>query len=647
MLWLALLGVIRLTAGTAAAAEPEPSEETVVYYNARMALRDGHALDAVELWFLRNALENHSGLVSPYDADFRSVTWAALGELGLCQDGYAKDVDGAGLWPLALHNQVLRNIGRGKPSRPQRPFLAFEVDRQQRFVSITDVLGSKELATLKVSRSRCTRPWLAKLAAGESLTAKLSDRQVATRLLRHLLTKARTTLAEGRVRGLAVLDARLFDIDLQLTALAAREARDDARKATRRGRELGLSRASTTAMTEAAPTTTLDPDSAAAAVLRACVAWPTSEWMALSPDRRLYLFTRARTDGASPEASAEAFDKLGLGIVDALIAAGEGDATEAWIGALAADGPAALDPAKRRVIWDGSRGQALLALDGDAGFHERAAIALHRGVDQLARGELMDALRSLAFARQHADESRAAGDVAGLSLRWLSYVAGQFALSSELLVTLQELVPRQDYAVILEDLLWSAAFHADRRSFDDGLANQVGRGALERRLTLLAPLAAGDLRRFSAGIRAGLAESPGETLRFLDLFVQRLELEDAGVRAAQLPTLVGIRQLLAPLETGEGGRQGRTAALLMARTLAIAGGVGGLPEASVRDRARALAPGGEVFAGSIRLAPADPLPWPFRAPEPSAPSVFVPIELRPVEWRDASGELVFGWSIRG
>ncbi|MES2639495.1 MAG: hypothetical protein V4850_08415 [Myxococcota bacterium] len=645
MVWLALLG---LFAGTTAAEPapqplPEPSGETVVYYNARMALREGHALEAVELWFLRNALENQSGRVSPHDADFRSVTWAALGELGLCQDGYAKDVDGAGLWPLALHNQVLRNLGRGKPPRPQRPFLAFEVDRQQRFVSITDVLGSKELDTLKLSRSRCTRPWLAKLAAGESVIAKLSDRQVATRLLRHLLTTARTTLAEGRVRGLAVLDARLFDIDLQLTALAAREARDDARKATRRGRELGLSRASATAMLAEAPTTTLDPDSAAAAVLRACVAWPTSEWMALSPDRRLYLFTRARTDGASPEASAEAFEKLGLGIVDALIAAGEGGAAEAWIGAVAASD----DPARRRVAWDGARGQALLALDSDAGFRERGVIALHRGVDQLARGELMDALRSLAFARQHADESRTGGDLAGLSLRWLSYVAGQFALSSELLVTLQELVPRQDYAVILEDLLWSAAFHADRRSFEDGLANQVGRGALERRLALLAPLAAGDLRRFSAGIRAGLTESPGETLRFLDLFVQRLELEDAGVRAAQLPTLVAIRQLLAPLETGEGGRQGRTAALLMERTLAIAGGVGGLPESSERDRARSLAPTGEVFAGSIRLAPADPLPWPFRAPEPSAPSVFVPIELRPLEWRDAAGELVFGWSIRG
>jgi hypothetical protein len=627
-----------LLAGLALA---EPPDETLVYYNARMALREGHAAEAVQLWLLRNALEDLGGGVSPHDADFRSVTWAALGELGLCQDGYAKDVDGAGLWPLALHNQVVRNLGRAKPPKGARPFAAFDVDRQQRRVSITDVLGSKELATVKLARSRCTRPRLALLASGESLTAKLTDRQVAARLLRFLIERAKGTLAGERVRGLAVLDARLFDLDLQLTALAAREARDDSRKATRRARELGLSRPSIEAMAAEAPTTTLDPASEAAAVLRACGSWPVPEWMALSPDRRIFLFTRARAAAARPED----FDRLGLAIVDAMAAAGDGEAIEVWIGALAAGE----DEARRRAIWAGERGRALLAMGDEAGFRERAVIALHRGVDELARGELMDALRSLAFARGHAGESRASDDLAGLSLRWLSYVAGQFAISAELLVTLQELVPRQDYGVILEDLLWSAAFHADRRSFEAGLAHQIGRGALERRLALLAPLAAGDTRRFVTGIRAGLAESPSETLRFLDQLVQRLELEDAGVRTAQLATLVGVRQALAPLasETGDGGRQGRAAALLMERTQAIAEGVGGLPRPDERDRARALAPDTEVFAGSIRLAPADPAPWPFRAPDPAAPSVFTPIELRPEEWRDDAGELVFGWSIRG
>ncbi len=630
-----------LVALALAGPEREPSDATVVYYNARMALREGRPLEAVQLWLLRNAMENQDGRVSPHDADFRSVTWAALGELGICQDGYAKDLDGAGLWPLALHNQVVRNLGRRKPAKRHRPFAAFEVNRQQRYVSITDVLGSRELATLKLSRGRCARPRLALLAAGESLTAKLTDRQVAARLLRFLLERARSTLAEGRVHGLAAIDARLFDIDLQLTALAAKEARKEAQAEARRGREVGLTRPSVTAMRDEAPTTTLDPGSVAARVLRACVSWPTAEWMALSPDRRLYLFSQARAYGEDPVA----FEAVGFGIVDQLLASGQGAEAEAWIGQLAAAG----GPETRRATWEGSRGQALLALDEDAGFNERSVIALHRGIDQLERGQLMDALRSIAFARQHAHASATAGELEGLSLRWLSYVAAQFSISPGLLVTLQELVPRQDYAIILEDLMWSAAFHADKRSFDDGFAHQVRRGALERRLVLLAPLAAGDVARFAAGIQAGLVDSPDETLRFLDQMVQRLELEDAGVRTAQLGTLGSLRKLLTPFAAAaqDTGRQGRTAALLMARTQAIAEGLGGLSETSERDRARSLAPDGEVYAGSIRLAPADPLPWPFHASDPSAPSVFTPLELRPEEWRDASAELVFGWSIRG
>ncbi len=629
--WLLLAGL--------AVAEPDPSDATVVYYNARMALREGHASEAVGLWLLRNALEDRTGRVSPFDGDFRSVTWAALGELGLCQDGYPHDRDGVGLWPLALHNPVVRTLGRTRPPRLPRPFAAFDVGRQQRLVAITDVLDAQELATVKLARTRCLGPALTVLVSGEPLGARLSDPEVAARLLRRLLEQARTTLARDRVRGMAAIEARLFDLDLQLTQLAARQARDERRVAVRRAREAGLSYLSINAMEAEAPVSTLAPSSRAAEILRACASWPASEWMSLSPDRRLFLYTHARAYDAEPER----FDSLGLAIVDALIAEGDGVGVTEWIGQLTEGG------ATPEAVWGGSRGQALLSLDAASGFRERAVIALYRGVDQLQRGQLPDALRSLAFAREQAAVSSTAGALEGLSLRWLSYVAGQFAITAELLVTLQELVPRRDYAVILEDLLWSAAFHADGRSFTTGVENQVGRGALERRLALLAPLAAGDGKRFAAGVARGLTESPSETLRFLDQLVQRLELEDAGVRAAQIPTLVSLRRLLAPLAAGadDGDRQARTADALMARIQAIADGLGGLPETTARDRARVLAPDGEVYAGSIRLAPADALPWPFRPSVPSAPSVFAPLELRPVEWRDPSGALVFGWSIRG
>ena len=60
-----------------------PTDHDLVYYNARMALREGHSLEVIKLWLLRNALESETGRISRHDMDFRSVTWAALGEAGI------------------------------------------------------------------------------------------------------------------------------------------------------------------------------------------------------------------------------------------------------------------------------------------------------------------------------------------------------------------------------------------------------------------------------------------------------------------------------------------------------------------------------------------------------------------------------------
>jgi hypothetical protein len=619
---------------------PQPTDHTLVYYNARMALREGQPTEAVKLWLLRNTLEDLTGAVSAHDADFRSVTWAATGAAGICQDGYPEDDDGAGLWPIALHNWVVRSMGRrGRPRKP-RPFAAFDLGRQQRVVSLHDALSAQELLAVRLFRGPCLRHRTEALEAGLPVRADLYDRQHSARLLRHLLERARDTLAADQVRGTAAIEARLFDLDLQLTALAAREARNEARERARRGRVQGLSKGSIAAMQAQAPTTTLPPDSEAARILRASVAWPVSEWMRIEPERRLFLFEHARAYNDAPGA----MDRIALGVIDALIEQGDGADLERWIAHRGEGGGAHAD------IWGGERGQRLLALEREAGFRERAVIALHRGVHDLERGELPGSMRAMAFALQHADDSRDADTVRSLSRRWLSYVAAQFETSDELLITLQALVPRRDYGVILEDLMWHAAFRADGVSFSRGVRNQAGRGALERRLRLLEPLAVGALGRFEDGIAEGLQRSPSETLRFLHQLVQRLELEDGAVRKAQLPTLARLDAHLQALASDpeKAGRRGRSAAALLGRMQAIQEGLAGLaPDAGPEARARALAPSGEVYAGSVRLAPVDPIPWPFHASEVPAPSVFTPLQLTPVEWRDDGGQLVFGWSIDG
>lgn len=623
-----------------AAGEPErPTDQTLVYYNARMALREGRPLEAVKLWLLRNAVEDATREVSAYDVDFRTVTWAALGDMGICQDGLPLDEDASGLWPIAMHNWMVRNRGKRTPPTKPRPFDAFEVDRQHRFIAIADVLDAEELRTVKLFRGRCVRPRLLLFESGGLPNADLADRKVLATFLKYLLLRAKRTLDPEVVRGQAAIDARLFDLHLQLAAIAEREARQRAREQGRTGTALGLSRPSVDAMREDAPKTTLDPDSPAGVILRASVEWPISEWLSLSADRRLFVYDQAVLLGVDPAR----LDAIALGVIDALVAAGEGEEVERWIAHRALRD----DPARQEDLWGGQRGRDLMALDDASGFRERSVVALHRGVQHLEGGDLPGSLRAFAYALQHAPESRNADAVQGLSRRWLSYVAAQFVISDDLLVTLQALVPRRDYSVILEDLMWRAAFHADQASFERGLRYQVGRGALERRVELLVPLAKGDLGKFDAGLQARMETSPSETVRFLEQLVERLEREDTDVRTHQLATLTRIRALLEPLaDETEGGRQARKANVLLARTQAIIEGLSGLSDdASLADRARALSPGAEAFAGAVRLAPSDALPWPFRPAPISAPSVFQPLELTPVEWRTADGELVLGWRI--
>lgn len=606
---------------------PAPDRATLVYYNARLALREGRPAEAMKLWWLRNSLADRTGEVSAHDADFGSVTWASLGALGVCPDGLARDEHGAGLWPLALHNWVVRNLNRSGGRGRQQLFDAFELGRQARYVSIDDALSAEELLAVDLVRGACLSPtWSVQMPA-----ARLSDRQVAGRLLQALLRRALATLAPDEVRGRAAIEARLFDLDLQLAALAAREAQQQARRRAERGRAIGLSRGSVSAVRAEGPPTTLAPGSEPARILAECASWPTAEWMALSEDRRRFLFDRGREYGGDPAQ----WTAVALGIVDALIAARDGAQVEQWIAR-------AGDP---EAVWGGDRGRRLLDLDRESGFREGAVIALHRGVHLLAAGDQDGAIRAVAAAAARAGDSRASDEVAGLSRRWLSYVASQYAITDALLVTLQALVGSQDYAALLEDLMWHAAFRADRASFDRGAADQPG--ALGRRLALLRPLAGGDVTRFARGVEQGLAAEPNETLRFVHQWVERLEREDAEVRAAQIPAILRLRALVRDA-AGEEGANARLAIAILDRSQAVLDGVAGQDDAATsRERARAFAPGAEVFAGSVRLAPTDALPWPFTAALAAPPSVFTSLELLPVEWQDDRGGWVFGWQIRG
>lgn len=623
-----------LAATVPAQAATEPPAQTLVFYNARLALRDDQPADAVALWLLHNAVENRLGEPGTHDAEFRSVVWAAAGELGLCTDGFPEDTDGAGLWPVAVHNYLVQAALRPTPPSPPAPFDAFSVGRQQRLVQLGDVLSAEELRTLSLFRTSCWLPRRAMEEAGLGFSGDLRDRTRLARLLRRLLVASRQTLSPKRVSSLAAIDARIFDLDLYIAQALAREARAQAKALARTARSRGVSAEGARQVEDTTKRAGFSRDSEEAAILRRTATWTPADWLALSPERRLFLFVQARAVADDPRAS----DVLVLALVDELAARREGAEAERWIGLLSGGG----DLARRAAVWRGPRGLALLGLDAETGFRERATIALHRGIAYLEEGDLREALRSFAYALRWAPESREP-TAAALARRWLSYTAGRHETSPELLALVRGIVPASDFNLIAEDLVWRAALRADAASFAASSRHRNGRSAFDLRVERLAPLAEGKRGAFLTQLRADLADEPNATLRFVRQLLERLEAEDGDVRVRQRPTLVGLVALLGPAaaRAAETRQQTRAFADTLDRCQSLLDGLERLDGSATRS----LSPSTDVFAGNVRLAPSDPLPWPFAEPDPTPPPLFVPLALIPVEWTDETGTLVFGWEI--
>lgn len=610
-------------------AQDAPSSQTVVFYNARLALRDGRPADTLKLWLLRNSLRDQ-GQRGPEDDEFRSAVWAALGQQGLCPDGFPTDERGAGLWPLALHNYVLHTMARGPPPETDSPWDAFEIARGQRFFSLQDVLSWPELRAARFSRTSCNLPGILSRELPGSPRYDPANRLTTGMLLRHLLRAALAAISPDKVRDLALVEARAFDLDL-----AQMQASQERRAARQGAQELESAPAGAGARTARQ---TWVATAEQASFLRETLTWPVQEWLNLNRARRLFLFAQARRLAADPKA----VERLVFSIVDAMIERGAGEELEQWIGFLEAGG----DPRLRLALVSGERGTRILQLAPESGYRERAVVALHRGVAFLEAGARDDALRSFAFALSHAEESREEAASAGLSRRWLSYALAGYETDEQIVAMLKALVPKREYNAVVEDLIWKAALRADAASFERVAATVSRGGALDARLQRLRLLAQGRAGDLATALQGGVEGEPFLTLRFVRQLMDEIEAEEADVRRANASLLKLLTEVLhAAAAPSARNAQRRTAEEQLSRVQSILDGLGEL-DTSIATKARGFSPRRETFAGSIRLAPADPLPWPFPIPEPAAPQSFAPIVLEPVEWRDSQGELVFGWRLR-
>ncbi|MHB8874297.1 MAG: hypothetical protein ACYC8T_11470 [Myxococcaceae bacterium] len=615
-------------------APPAVPDQTLIFYNARLAGREKHPAEVLKLWLLHNAVASQKGQPGTFDHDFLTSVWVALGELGYCPDGLPDDARGAGLWPIALQNWLVHNLSRGPPTSPATPFNAFDVGKQQRHVSLHDVLTYPEFRSVSFFRTECTLPWTTMWELEGTGWPNLKDRIVVARLLRKLLRQARTTIVPGKVEQTAAIEARIFDIDLLLGELQARAARRKARATRLQSRGLGVAEGSDEPLLPA-----FKPDSEEGRILRNSLQWTPAAWLSLSRERRLFLFSRAKPVSSDPPA----LQRLELSLLDAIIDKREGAEAEQWIGMLGGKET----PSERRAVFAGERGRRLLELDRPTRFRERAVIALHRGVAFLEEGNLDESLRSFAYALSYAAGSREERAVLALARRWLSYVLSRHETTDAVVATLKALAPRTDYNAILEDLVWRAALTADAKSFELCARSTSGNSAFDARIKRLRPLAHGNPAEFGTQLRKGLTDETFVSLRFLKQLVEKVEGEGGDVRRAQAPTLAMLLKLVAPLTQGEGvGSQKRASAELMERIQAVLEGLPGVEATPAgTNPERGLSPRTETFAGSIRLAPSDPLPWPFAVADAPPPAAIAQLGLEPVEWRGPEGELVMGWRL--
>jgi len=624
--------------------------QTMVYFNARIALREERYQDVLRLWLLRNALESN-GEAPMHDADFRSVVWVALAGAGFCQDGFLEDEDpgGAGLWPLALHNYLVRSSSKQQAYPQPSPFDSFETGFQQRFVSLHDVLSVEELEGVRFFRGGCLLPYLSLARLPTLHWLDIRDRLSTGIMMRDLIMLAQRTLKDDHVETKVLLETRLFDLDLALAKLAKAKARQETGIMGQLAKATGVSESAMTLVREARLSEVRQAEHTE--LLRRSLKWDEASWFSLSRDRRLALFAQAAdARGDAPAIHAD-YRRTLLQNVDALIEKKDGRELTAWLGFAGvasregADGePEGADSELLAALTEGERGERLLSLELETGFRERGAVALRRGTAFLERGETLDAMRSFARALQTSEESVRAAEVHNLGKRWLVYVLSQYETDEQVLAILREFAAPVDRNELLEVLLWRAAFGADLASFERIAEHVQRRGSLDSRVQRLRSLAAGDAGAMWAALRDELAEKPHGIYAFVKRVTAALALEPLDVRLRNRATLMLANELL--LEVAKDANRGldRRIAEQQQRIQTLLDAIDSFDE-SAQGRVAAAAPGYESYAGSVRLAPADPLPWPFSAPLVDPPSPFAPIRLTPVEWYDDDRERVFGWRV--
>jgi hypothetical protein len=628
-------------AGTIALGEPKsPALDSLAPHErllteARRALAAHEPKTVLHLWLLERAMAPLQN--EPQEPAFRSALWVALSETGVCPDGLREDDDGDGLWPLAMHNWLVRRARRSGEVALPSAWSTFPARLQTRPISLFDTLSLEELRTARLAPGPCFADRWVSLRLPTLQWLELEDRLSLGLALHDLLSLAERTARPSQLRGLFLLSARRFDLDLALMRLARDRARTDTSVAANLLRSTGLA-ADRLVYWQQQRDRRFATGSEAGLWTAAAQLGPAA-WLDLPDERRARLFLDAR----ETLRAAGVEQAIVLGVLHGLIARRAGLEVQRWLGAVEAL------PTRQNVqsrLMTGDVGTRLLSLAVADGFYETSVVALHRGVDAVQRGDSLGALRLFALGLSHVDESSIARPLHDLTLRWFSFVVGSYESTPEVLAVVERFVPQSDRSAVLESILWRAAFRVDATSFDRAFALlPPGARALRSTMNLLRPLAHGNVDAAFDAVDDAAVERPRAMLDLLSRLYERLAEESTTLRADNEAVLDRVARALGKLSSATTSASRLSAVeRLQGRIEAMLAGIGRWRE-DVAARARANEPSFETDAGSLRLAPADAMPWPFQMTEPRVADPFSPIAIVPMHWLGADGSVVEGWRL--
>ena len=616
----------------------EVPPQRLLLWNARNHLRERMPMDVVRLWLLHNSLAaNGFRPDGEEEAHFRSALWVALGDMGYCPDGLPVDEDAAGIWTLAMFNWMLRAYGKDNVPDDESYWETLKAGVYSRPVSLFDVLDAEELKNFSPRKKKCSAELFTMLRLNMSPFRYPNDRYFLGTYLRTLLRHSLLKMDPRNVEGRATIELRLFDLNAELARLFKQRIKEQGDTAAAILRQAGFAEAQIDRYRVRHGKVLREKEEAE--LFRRALQWPVSVWMSLSPRRRVSLFR----DLDNADSDIHERDRLLFGIIDQVIERGLGTELEKWLGFVASN------EGKKRLekhLFDGDRGKQMLALPPESGFREQSVVSLYRGRYYAQRGEYLQALRSFAYAINHSRTSNRSSDVHALALRWFSFILASYETTDDVLEIVRSFVAREDARTVIKTLLWRAALHRDAESFRRVRENMPFRSRMGRLIKNLESILGNQNEDFIS--LGDTAERPGirrRQLRFAKDYVERLSLEPIDVRAKHILLLQALKDSLQEKSKELRGSTKKSAGRLSNEIQIQLDALGQLDE-SIRGQARSSALDWTAYAGSVRLAPADEVPWPFGVPSDRVPSAFRPLRLEPVEWRNENRELVYGWRIQ-